>query len=476
MTRLILILLVLLAIAYAVHARRRPPTISFDDPRVVALIEAARRGNGKAVAKMAAAGVDLDARGKYGMTPVLWAVVERDPKALRTLLKAGANPDLADGEGHVPLEWAVQYPNPVIMDLLLAHGADPNAKDHNGHPVTFDAVDRDHWDHLDKLIAAGADMEATSRSGDTLLLYLAIFNQFDKVAEFIERGADYTRTSHGTGLPYYVQENRIDPKSPNAIWRDRVKAMLEERGVLFPVPRPWEQPHRDVPPPAEPEGNAPGEVFEDPRVIALIEAAHRGDAKEVARLAGLGAPINAKGRTGMTPVFWATVEQDGRALETLLGAGANPDLPDDQDSRPIHWAVRAKELAILKTLLANGADPDARDFMGAPVLLDAIRRDAWTHVDLLLKAGANPEAVSSSGTTPLLALAEAGQFERVARLIENHAGLDYRHEDSLGRSIATFVQKNRAHPKSAEGIWRERLKALLEERGISFPAPRPKGK
>lgn len=212
----------------------------FEDPRVVALVEAARTGSRAAAEAAVSAGADVNARGTLGVTPALFVTVERDVTALRVLLEVGASPDLADDEGHPPLEWAVMFEDPAFVETLLARGADPNARSHLDEPVTLTAIDADQG-HLFPLLAAGADLEAKAPSGDTAILRLAMGNRFEEVARLIEQGADFTRVdATGGTVALYVQESRVDPLSPNAEWREKVRAMLEARGVTFPVPRPWE--------------------------------------------------------------------------------------------------------------------------------------------------------------------------------------------------------------------------------------------
>lgn len=43
------------------------------------------------------------------------------------------------------------------------------------------------------------------------------------------------------------------------------------------------------------------EVFEDPRVVALIETAHRGDVAEVRALSAAGVDRDVQGKLGITP-------------------------------------------------------------------------------------------------------------------------------------------------------------------------------
>lgn len=74
------------------------------------------------------------------------------------------------------------------------------------------------------------------------MLRAATLNQFEQVAYLIKRGADFTIPNiHGGTVALRVQERRLNPELPNYQWQQKVRKLLEARGVKFPVPRPWEQ-------------------------------------------------------------------------------------------------------------------------------------------------------------------------------------------------------------------------------------------
>jgi len=68
-------------------------------------------------------------------------------------------------------------------------------------------------------------------------------------------------------------------------------------------------------------------VFADARVVAVVDAAARGDEERVRTLGREGADLNAQGERGVTPLEWALLHKDRRAMETLLRAGADPSRP-----------------------------------------------------------------------------------------------------------------------------------------------------
>ena len=84
------------------------------------------------VARLLAAGADVDAVDSEGKSALHRMCFYGFPRAAKPLLEGGANPNLRDSHGYTPLHWAAMYNKPATMALLLAHGADPNFLDNKG--------------------------------------------------------------------------------------------------------------------------------------------------------------------------------------------------------------------------------------------------------------------------------------------------------------------------------------------------------
>jgi len=206
----------------------------FTDPNQIAMANAVENDDVARVRELARSGVDVNARGEQGMSFVVWAMGHRRKNALRALLEARANPN-APGT----MELAAKDDDPDYLRLLLSAGGDPNTKNHNGEPLIFTAVGEMRWENMRALIEKGADMNARGKDGSTAIFLLAGLNQYAEVDWLLQRGADITpATDTGATLAWQVQRSRIDPASPQAGWRDRVKSQLAGRGIRFPVPQP----------------------------------------------------------------------------------------------------------------------------------------------------------------------------------------------------------------------------------------------
>jgi ankyrin repeat protein len=104
-------------------------------------------------------------------------------------------------------------------------------------------------------------------------------------------------------------------------------------------------------------------------------------------------------------LFASEVEMTERytVLELLLQHGANVNARDRSGRTPLHWASGyADELPeCMILLLEKGANLNAPDIKGRTPLQTAVRYNAEQAVELLLKRGADTEAVNWKGLKAL---------------------------------------------------------------------------
>jgi ankyrin repeat protein len=85
------------------------------------------------------------------------------------LLSHGADVNAKDKFGLTPLHWATLHDNEVSADVLLAHGADVNAKDDEvGNTPLIIAAGQGYEDVTKLLLAKGADVNASDNKGTPL--------------------------------------------------------------------------------------------------------------------------------------------------------------------------------------------------------------------------------------------------------------------------------------------------------------------
>jgi uncharacterized protein len=194
--------------------------------------------------KLANEGLDLDKIFHENVTFLLWGMVGDKELAVRELLKLGANPNLTDNENIQPIYYAtVADDESKYLKILLENKADPNGSGDGQTPVIHDALINEFWDNLDLLLKYGADINRTDKDGDTIAMKCAYLNWFKELNSLIGKGARIdVETERGEGgIPLQVQENEAEIEEFIEA-QAATKQILIQRGIQFPVERPYELP------------------------------------------------------------------------------------------------------------------------------------------------------------------------------------------------------------------------------------------
>jgi ankyrin repeat protein len=363
------------------------------------LAEAVRNGDPGPVGALLKAGgsaLDVDARGPYGMTALLWACEGNDLEIARLLLAAGADPDLGNRYGITPLWLAATNRNAALVGLLLQHGADAMQALPHGETALMAAARTGDTGSIRVLLQAGADPNASESSlGETALMWAAAEDHADAVRALVAGGARPDAHSRVLDLPAmnWEQTGMVSTRLPVGGW------------------------------------------------TALMYAA-RQDSKAAARaLAESGADLDAQDPDGTTALELAIINAHYDLAALLLDAGADPNVADSTGMGALYAAVdmvtrgrligrperpRVDELDaidLVRLTLDHGADVDARlvhpifgrhhDFAdrslgeGATALMRAAKGVDMESMRLLLAAGADAKLVMANGANVIFALAGA---------------------------------------------------------------------
>jgi len=77
--------------------------------------------------------VELESKGSYSQTPLLWAVQNRHEAVVKLLLEKGAELESKNKNyGQTPLLWAAASGHEAVVKLLLEKGAELESKDKYG--------------------------------------------------------------------------------------------------------------------------------------------------------------------------------------------------------------------------------------------------------------------------------------------------------------------------------------------------------
>ena len=132
--------------------------------------------------------------------------------------------------------------------------------------------------------------------------------------------------------------------------------------------------------PEPPTANAPD--------ISIHEAAALGNIEAVKQFLDSGTDVNAKDKTGGTPLDEAAGRGRKDIVELLIAKGADVNAKfEDDGSTPLHLAAWKGHFETAELLIAKGADVNAKDKDGETPLNWAIKNKHTETADLLRKHG-----------------------------------------------------------------------------------------
>jgi len=189
--------------------------------------------------------LDIDKIGTEGMTLLSWAIAHSYPRTVEKLLQLGANPNVMIDDGKNIAHLVALCAGGRVdenLELLLKYNGDANGEV-GGTPAVFRTVYARRFDRMKLLLNKGADINAIdNQTGLSLIHFCAKLNLYEQVAFLINEGADFNiKSSVGGSVALQVQKRRGKLNEETEKWRTKVEQMLIDRGVVFPVPRPWEQ-------------------------------------------------------------------------------------------------------------------------------------------------------------------------------------------------------------------------------------------
>ncbi len=164
-------------------------SFAFDDSEVeeILLINA-YEGDTKKVKELLSRGVDVNAVGEHGETPLLAAVNSGKIDIVALLLAHGANLEARNFQESTPLILACQYGHATISAMLVEMGADLSVRDFNGYDSLMIAAARGHDLVVRQLLFFGADTTLTNKHGNTALNLAMYSGHSNVVTTLLEKG------------------------------------------------------------------------------------------------------------------------------------------------------------------------------------------------------------------------------------------------------------------------------------------------
>ncbi|CAG0884303.1 unnamed protein product [Cyprideis torosa] len=365
----------------------------------------------------------VNAKNKDGETPLFFATKLDRHSVVKILLTHGADPNITNEkktsplhearsaataellivkdakvnaknkDGETPLFFATKWDRHSVVEVLLTHGADPNITNENKTSPLHEARSAAT---AKRLIEGKANMnaknETTIFNGNTPLFIASEENRHSVVEVLLGHGADPNITNEGGISPLHVARSA-----------ETVERLIEGKANV----------------------NAKTECGETPLLFAsrcssnhsVCEAllAHGADpnitdnektsplhetmlAETATLLIQKKANVNAKTRSGETPLFTATERDCRPVIKVLLAHRADPNIAGKHKKIPLHVA-RSAETAEL--LIQRKANVNATDKNGKTPLFAATENDCHPVVEVLLAHGADPNIASKHKEIPL---------------------------------------------------------------------------
>ncbi|KAI9885783.1 MAG: hypothetical protein M1823_002412 [Watsoniomyces obsoletus] len=419
-----------------------------DSKREWAIHTAAAWGFVKIVRQLLDQGVDVNAKGPTGETPLGHAMYNRRPNhseersedekmddlmdLARLLLDRGAHMQTDGHRGKTALHKAVCHDHLPLVELLIERGGDVNAVDERGTSVLASAAGSGgDWETVELLVKHGAEVRGSDalrhairghysdlwvvkslvRSGATpdtyaegirTALHEAAAKQEIEVVKFLldEGFSPNASDTHGnTPLHVAVDEDvwRVEP----AVSSSMVKLLID-RGA-------------DV--------NARNNAGETCLHVSVGTVGHLRQSRpeRTKLLIDRGVNINAQNRRGETALHLAAATYDPswgrkwsaeqfREIHTLVKRGASFTMTDQEGRTALHRLLNRRgrpgllggaKPGEVEWLLDNGADLKARDKHGSTALHEAVFAGRIWTMKLLLTRGADVEARKTNQMTML---------------------------------------------------------------------------
>jgi ankyrin repeat protein len=214
----------------------------FADSKVADLAEAARDGAIERIDNLVSQVIDVNAKGKKGITPLIYAMTGKTTKGFECLLEHGADPNLKIETGSSAVSFAAEHQDSEFLKLVLAHGGNPNINSNtprynvNYTPTPiFKAIWARNPENARILIKAGADLNVRNSDRSTPLISSAIIRSYDVMYVLLEAGADF-RAKGSYGYPfssYILDVPNLDDESRVAKVRQKCMEFMEKKGVDF---------------------------------------------------------------------------------------------------------------------------------------------------------------------------------------------------------------------------------------------------
>jgi len=170
-------------------------------------------GKYKDIEKAIKKGANLDERTTFGLTPLMMALKNQDPKVVELIISSGADVNAETFQGWTTLFYAVEFSTDdivPIIEVLVKSGANLEHKLSSGQtPLSYASEINRNINIHRKLIELGADIESKNVIGITPIFYAAGYNTYDVYSFLLSKGASIRdHNNNKKNILFYAAPNK----------------------------------------------------------------------------------------------------------------------------------------------------------------------------------------------------------------------------------------------------------------------------
>ncbi len=409
------------------------------------LVEAASRGDRKAVRSLLQEQVDVNLAQGDGMSALHWAAHWNDLEMAALLIGAGANVNAANDYGVTPLSEACTNRSDALVTKLLQAGADASATQWTGETVLMTCALTGTVKAVQSLLTHGADPNKRDNRWEQTALMWALAKGHSMVARtLVEHGANIRARSKAgfTPLMFAAQQGDLDSLQLLLAKRAAINATTPKHGNVLTV--------------------ASASGHQDLSIFLLEKGAYPnspGDNGVTALHYAIAAGLSTMNGLNYDKAYRLVPPNMPELVKALLAKGADPNAqiiialrlgPDDastglglEGATPFFLAALSGDAELLRILAAHGADPRLRAKGEATALMAAAGAargmtqgtikfrlgDPLEAVQVVMEVGGDIHATTETSQTALHAAAFAGEDEVVQFLVDRGAEVNAKDND-----------------------------------------------
>ena len=165
-------------------------TTTRDRQREEALIQASSRNDRNIIILLLEEGVDIDAEGYCGQTPLTRAIVYKRIPTARLLIRRGAREDKPDKYGRLPLLMAAEMGLDVLVKEIVKKTKNPDVQNANGDTALCLAAAGGYTEVVKFLLDSKANPDIQNAKGDTALCMAAAKGHEEVMKLLLDSNAD----------------------------------------------------------------------------------------------------------------------------------------------------------------------------------------------------------------------------------------------------------------------------------------------